>query len=46
MDEKAREFYAEEAVKSGLNVRQLQRQINTIYYNRILENRDKESVAA
>ena len=45
-DEKAREFYAEEAVKSGWNVRQLQRQINTMYYNRILASRDKESVAA
>lgn len=46
MDEKASEFYAEEAVKSGWNVRQLQRQINTMYYNRILASRDKESVAA
>ncbi len=45
-DEKAREFYAQEAVKSGWNVRQLQRQINTMYYNRILASRDKESVAA
>lgn len=45
-DEKAREFYAEEAVKSGWNVRQLQRQINTMYYNRILASRDKESVVA
>lgn len=45
-DEKAREFYAQEAVKSGWNVRQLQRQINTLYYNRILASRDKESVAA
>ena len=42
----ARDFYAEEAVKSGWSVRQLQRQINTMFYQRILASRDKESVAA
>lgn len=46
VDEKARTFYAEEAVKSGWSVRQLQRQINTMFYHRILASRDKESVAA
>ena len=45
-DEKARNFYTEEAVKSGWSVRQLERQINTMYYKRILASRDKESVAA
>jgi len=45
-DENARSFYAEEAVKSNWSVRQLERQINTMYYNRILASRDKESVAA
>ena len=45
-DETERMFYAEEAVKSGWSVRQLQRQINTMYYQRILASRDKESVAA
>ncbi len=45
-DPEAREFYAEEAAKSGWSVRQLQRQINTFYYNRILASRDKSSVAA
>ena len=45
-DENAKMFYAEEAVKSGWSVRQLQRQINTMYYQRILASRDKESVAA
>ena len=45
-DENAKMFYAEEAVKSGWSVRQLQRQINTMYYQRILVSRDKESVAA
>ena len=44
-DEKARAFYIKEAVKSGWSVRQLQRQINTMYYHRILASRDKESVA-
>ncbi len=45
-DEDARAFYADEAVKSGWSVRQLQRQINTMFYHRILESKDKESVAA
>ena len=42
----ARNFYTEEAVKSGWSVRQLERQINTMFYQRILASRDKESVAA
>ncbi|WP_320936340.1 YhcG family protein [Enterocloster lavalensis] len=45
-DEKARLFYTEEAVKSGWSVRQLQRQINTMFYHRILSSKDKEAVAA
>ena len=45
-DEDARAFYADEAVKSGWSVRQLQRQINTMFYHRILASKDKESVAA
>lgn len=45
-NEEARAFYAEEAAKAGWSVRQLQRQINTMYYHRILASRDKESVAA
>lgn len=45
-DPEARKFYAEEAAKSGWSVRQLQRQINTFYYNRILASKDKSSVAA
>ncbi len=44
-DEKARMFYSKEAVKAGWSVRQLDRQINTMYYQRILASRDKESVA-
>ncbi len=44
-DDTAREFYMTEAAKSGWSVRQLQRQISTMYYNRILTSKDKESVA-
>ena len=45
-DTKAREFYLEEAAKAGWSSRQLQRQIHTMYYDRILASKDKESVAA
>ena len=44
-DCKARAFYVEEAVKSGWSVRQLQRQINTMFYHRILASSDKDRVA-
>lgn len=44
-DQKARQFYLEEAVKSGWSTRQLQRQINTMFYQRLLASRDKKSVA-
>ena len=43
-DDNARTFYMEEAVKAGWSSRQLARQINTMYYQRILSSRDKESV--
>ena len=45
-DETARNFYLEEAVKSGWSSRQLDRQINSFYYQRILASRDQVSVAA
>lgn len=45
-DPKAREFYLEEAVKAGWSTRQLQRQINTMFYQRLLASKDKKSVAA
>lgn len=45
-DPESRNFYAEEAAKAGWSVRQLQRQINTLYYQRMLSSRDKMSVAA
>ena len=44
-DDNSRTFYAIECVKSSWSVRQLQRQINTLYYNRILASKDKEAVA-
>ncbi len=45
-DETARNFYLEESVKSGWSSRQLDRQINSFYYQRILASRDQVSVAA
>ncbi len=45
-DETVRSFYAEESVKTGWSVRQLQRQINTMFYHRILASKDKDSVSA
>lgn len=45
-DKEARDFYLEEAVKSEWSTRQLDRQINTMFYQRLLSSRDKESVAA
>ncbi len=43
-NENARKFYMEEAVKSSWSVRQLERQIGTFYYERLLASQDKESV--
>lgn len=45
-NEKARTFYLAEAVKSGWSSRQLARQIDTMFYQRILASRDKESISA
>lgn len=44
-DMDARAFYLDEAVKSGWSSRQLDRQINSFYYQRILASKDKDSVA-
>lgn len=44
-DEITRGFYMNEAVKAGWSSRQLERQINTMYYQRILASKDKDSVA-
>ena len=40
-NEEARQYYLEEARKSLWTVRELQRQINSFYYERLLENRAK-----
>lgn len=45
-DETERSFYVKECAKSAWSVRQLERQIHTMYYQRILASRDKSSVAA
>ena len=45
-DEQARTFYVEECAKSAWSVRQLERQIYTMYYQRILASQDKALVAA
>lgn len=45
-DKEARNFYLEEAIKSGWSSRQLDRQINSFYYQRILASKNKASVAA
>ena len=45
-DENARKFFLEEAVKCSWSSRQLDRQINSFYYQRILSSKDKDSVAA
>lgn len=44
-DKTARKFYMEEAVNSGWSVRQLERQINTMFYQRIIASHNKGSVA-
>ncbi len=44
-DEKARVFYMDEAAKAGWSSRQLDRQINTMYYQRILASKNKDAVA-
>ena len=45
-DETERNFYTEECAKSAWSVRQLERQIHTMYYQRLLSSRDKSAVAA
>lgn len=43
-DKTARDFYVEECASENWSVRQLQRQINTLYYQRLLASRDKQTV--
>ena len=44
-NETARQFYLEECAKSSWSTRQLERQINTFFYERLLSSRDKELVS-
>lgn len=43
-DEKAREWYAKEAFEQGWSFRTLNRNINTLYYERLLMSKKKEPV--
>lgn len=43
-DENARNFYLEECEKSNWSTRQLERQINSFYYQRLLSSQDEDSV--
>jgi len=45
-DDKRRAWYTEECAKSGWSVRQLERQINTMFYERLLSSKEKDTVAA
>lgn len=45
-NENARQFYLDECVKSGWSTRQLERQINSFFYERLLSSQDKTGVAA
>ncbi len=42
--ETLRTFYMEECAKSGWSVRQLERQINSFFYERLLASQDKDTV--
>ena len=42
----ARDFYEIEAIRNGWSSRQLERQINTFLFDRLLKSRDKEGVLA
>ena len=44
--ETSRNFYIEECIKSNWSTRQLERQINTMFYERLLSSQNKEAVAA
>ena len=44
-NETARNFYIDECIKSNWSTRQLERQINTHFYERLLSSQNKEDVA-
>lgn len=43
-DEKARRFYEEEALRGGWSVRQLDRQVGSLFYERTLLSKDKAAI--
>ncbi|WP_317854609.1 PDDEXK nuclease domain-containing protein [Chakrabartyella piscis] len=45
-NENARKFYEDECVKSNWSTRQLERQINSFFYERLLSSQDKELVSS
>ncbi len=45
-NQEARMWYMNEAIQGAWSVRQLNRQISTLYYDRLLASRDKDSVTA
>ncbi len=45
-NEKTRLFYMEECAKSSWSVRQLERQIHTMYFERIIASQDKDAIAS
>ena len=45
-NEERRNWYTSECAKSGWSVRQLERQINTMFYERLLSSNDKNAVSA
>jgi len=44
--QEARDFYEIEAVKNGWSARQLERQVNSLLFDRLLKSRDKDGVLA
>ncbi len=44
-NDNARQFYLDEAVKSQWSTRQLERQINTFFYERLLSSKNKDAVS-
>ena len=44
-DKTRRDFYTEECIKSGWSVRQLDRQINSFFYERLLSSQNKDGVS-
>ncbi|MSS92008.1 MULTISPECIES: PDDEXK nuclease domain-containing protein [Eisenbergiella] len=44
-NDNARQFYTEEAIKSNWSTRQLERQINSFFYERLLSSQNKEKVS-